>query len=347
VIRSTNNFGALRLAFAVLVILSHCPEGVDGNRSRELATQIFSTMSFGEIGVDGFFLISGYLITKSYLSSRSVQEYFLKRVLRIYPGYAVAFLLCVMLLGPYVGGRLTVSSITILLKNLAFMEAPEMPGVFQSAPYQSLNGAMWTIAYEFRCYVIVLLLGAAGVLSSRALVAMLAAICLAINAAHPDISGIVAPKLQIVLGDPKNMVRFLGVFECGAVFFLYRDSVIYKAKLASLAGVLLIACMFYSRGAEAALAVFGGYILFWFAFNVRSPVLAAVGRDTDLSYGVYLYAWPVENTLVWCFPLISPWLLFLETTAITALFAFGSWSLVEKPFLNLKENFVRALTTSA
>jgi peptidoglycan/LPS O-acetylase OafA/YrhL len=104
--RSSNNFGALRLFFAVLVMLSHSFELVDGDRSREILTRIFGNLSFGELGVDGFFLISGYLITKSFQDSRSTGEYVLKRVLRIYPGYVVAYLLCVLALGPFVGGQL-------------------------------------------------------------------------------------------------------------------------------------------------------------------------------------------------------------------------------------------------
>src|SRR3982074_3309146 len=89
--RQANNFGFLRLLFATLVILAHSPELVDGNRSREILTRIFGTMPLGEVAVDGFFLISGYLILQSLVNSKSYFEYLSKRVLRIYPGYIVAF----------------------------------------------------------------------------------------------------------------------------------------------------------------------------------------------------------------------------------------------------------------
>src|ERR1700722_9985256 len=91
-----NNFSILRMLFATLVILSHSYELIDGNRSREMLTHIFGTISFGILAVDGFFIVSGYLITKSYLSSAPM-NYLCKRILRIYPGFIIAFIASIIL----------------------------------------------------------------------------------------------------------------------------------------------------------------------------------------------------------------------------------------------------------
>jgi peptidoglycan/LPS O-acetylase OafA/YrhL len=73
---------------------------------------------------------------------------------------------------------------------------------------------------------------------------------------------------------------------------------------------------------------------------VRSTRLAAVGHKVDISYGVLLYANPVQKLLIWLYPGISPWLVFIEATAIASILALASWRLVEKPFLNLKAALV-------
>ena len=109
----------------------------------------------------------------------------------------------------------------------------------------------------------------------------------------------------------------------------------------------MIVLMFWPRVAEVAVVTLGGYILFWFAFNVASPRLAAIGRKSDISYGIYLYAWPVQKLLAWLDPAISPWVVFIETLMIAGSLAFVSWWLIEKPFLNLKSYFVPAMLASS
>jgi peptidoglycan/LPS O-acetylase OafA/YrhL len=84
---------------AIAVIVGHTPELLDGNRSREPFTRLFGVLSLGEVAVDGFFLISGYLLTSSLLSNPSLRRYFVHRITRIYPGFLVAFFFCVFAAG--------------------------------------------------------------------------------------------------------------------------------------------------------------------------------------------------------------------------------------------------------
>jgi peptidoglycan/LPS O-acetylase OafA/YrhL len=150
-----NNFSTIRIILASLVICSHSFELVDGNRSREILTRLFGTISFGVFAVDGFFLVSGYLITQSYLQSRNL-DYLLKRVLRIYPAYIVAFIISIGL-GEFSidgSGGLNAKLALHNLFNLLFLLSPIMKNPYPGSFYAGLNVSMWTISYEFHCYII-------------------------------------------------------------------------------------------------------------------------------------------------------------------------------------------------
>lgn len=86
-----NNFNLLRFIFASLVIVSHAPELRDGNKTNEILTQIFGTITFGQLAVDSFFIISGFLIVKSWNDKPIFTSFLLNRILRIYPGFICFF----------------------------------------------------------------------------------------------------------------------------------------------------------------------------------------------------------------------------------------------------------------
>jgi len=168
--RNGNNFNLLRLIFALLVLLSHAPELRDGNRSREILTSIFNTLSFGEFAVDGFFLLSGYLILKSWMSQPAVWPFLKKRVLRIYPGFVAASLICAFVIGPIVAepaGYFSRLWLPGFVRGMATLSEPVVPAIFTGTPYPGVNGSMWTISLEFACYMSVLLLGVLGALRTR------------------------------------------------------------------------------------------------------------------------------------------------------------------------------------
>ncbi len=347
-----NNFGLLRLSFAALVILAHSPELVDGNGSREILGRLFGTLSFGDVAVDGFFLVSGYLITLSLLRSKSNLEYLLKRVLRIYPGYVAAFLFSLLVIAPLAGGTISELRSVLhfkLLVHLMLLDSPELKSAFVNLPKPWLNGSIWTLAFEFRCYCALILFGALGVLQRRKIfLAITAVLVEGLIFTHEDIAffhlhihaHIPFPSelLHYLIGDPMEAIRLYAIFCCGSCFFLFSDKIVYRSRYAILAAAALLNLMFSYQLAEAAIAVLGGYILFWFAFSVKTDVLGRIGSRNDLSYGIYLYAWPIQNLLIWHFRQISPWLLVVLTVPLASACAFGSWICVERPFLNLKRH---------
>src|SRR4051794_34755403 len=84
---SRNNFNFLRLLFASLVILTHSVELVDGSPRREPLQQLRLPWTVSHLAVDGFFLLSGYLIAQSWIREPHLLRFLWKRVLRIYPGF--------------------------------------------------------------------------------------------------------------------------------------------------------------------------------------------------------------------------------------------------------------------
>ncbi|MGU3330491.1 acyltransferase [Methylobacterium sp. WL18] len=336
-----NNFGVVRVVLAVLVIISHAPEIIDGNRSRELLTRAFGTLSFGEMAVDGFFLVSGYLIAHSARTTPNYTGYLTKRILRIYPGFVMAFLTCLVIVAPSAGGTLGAIAPADTAARILFLASPVVPGSFAGLPYPFLDHAMWTISYEFRCYVLMALLGAAGALRSRgAYLSVLASLLIlyVFRSQLPEIT-----PLGRLVGIVPDMIRLSLLFICGGTFYLFADRIRYTHRGAALAVALLLPLMYSSPLSEPAFAVLGGYLIFWFALAVPQTTLSQLTERVDISYGLYLYAWPIQSLLALYVPGISPWLM-----AILAVMGAGglgvlSWRFIERPALRFQPRFMAAL----
>ena len=332
-----NNFGFLRLLFAALVIVSHSPELVDGNRSREILTRVFGTLSFGEVAVDGFFLISGYLITQSFVRAPSTLAYLRNRVLRIVPAYLISFALCVAVVAPFAGDSVELSPRALywLLPQIFSLAPPTIPGVFAGLPYPLLNGAMWTIAYEFRCYLLAAILGLLGFYRPRMRLMLAAAVAALLLLSASGIMESVHIQNVRWFGSARDDVRLTGVFGVGALYYLFRERIPLTHAGAGLAAIALSGLMFQPMLAEAAYAILGDYLILWCAFKVPVLRLSRLDNSTDISYGLYLYGWPIQTLIIWHDRSVNPWLVCILTLALASLLGYFSWTLVEKPCLSL------------
>ena len=336
-----NAFGFLRLVFASLVIVSHVPNLIDGNPWREPLYSLTRTMSLGSVAVNGFFLISGYLVVASFCKQPTVFAYLLRRVARIVPGYLVACLFCILIVAPLSGASW--EAIAGSAKNLAVttfkLEEPFVPGTFAGTHLPTLNGSMWTINFEFRAYLLVILLGLAGFFRWRQGVPLIVA---GMWLGYEVTKGFVeAPLLLSALSWllPKEYLAILfeltATFLVGSTFYLYRDRIALRPGLAIVAAVLLVPALFVPPLAVPAFAVLGGYIIFTLGFGVTRGPLARINNANDISYGVYLYAWPVGKLLLWYWPAMPLLACIAANWLIACALGWVSWHVIEKPAMAL------------
>jgi peptidoglycan/LPS O-acetylase OafA/YrhL len=340
--KDSNNFNFLRLLFAVLVLLSHAPELIDGDRHREILTMLFHTISFGELAVYGFFLLSGYLIVQSWQRTPQLLFFLKKRILRIYPGFIVASLVCAFVVGPLGASSpsyLAQLDLFQLFKSTLFLLLPAVPPVFMDQPHPFVNGALWTIGYEFRCYLLVALFGILGIINRRKLWLIFSVFVLGLSlvvSVFPNFADeIHIPGLKFLLSNPSDFIRLLTYFCAGGCFYLFREKIHYKQVWVLMAFSLTILSLFEAHALQLVLPTLGAYLFFGFSF-LSLPALQQIMPSADISYGVYLYGWPTQKLLYWYFPLISPWLAFVLTCGICVVCGYLSWYLVEKPSLALK-----------
>lgn len=338
--RQANNFDFLRLALAVLVLYSHCyPLGTGSEAAEPIRRLTHGQMTGGAVAVDLFFVMSGFLITASAERSRSVGSYFGKRFARIYPAFVVAAVLAVALVLPVSGGTLLPGTAaqraggfvlqTLRLREFLYVNA------FARNPYpDAINGSLWSVQYEFWCYLGVALLLAGGFLKHR-VVLLLAFVAAVIVSVLFLVRGWIfgGKWLGVLLGSPQLWARLLPMYLAGVVFFLWRDRIRFHFGGACAALLLLgLACVL-PFGCAALFPLAGAYLVFYLAF---SPALRlhGFGRFGDFSYGTYLYAFPVEQMLMKGFGRpVQPSLLFCCAAPLTLLLAVGSWYGVERRFL--------------
>ncbi len=314
-------FGVLRLFLAVLVLVSHAAELVQGDDWLRQQTGAFT---LADIGIGGFFVVSGYLAAGSYARKPGPASYLAGRVLRIVPAYAVWFIVCVAVVAPLGGGEVPVLA---NLGNLARLLPPEANHDFAGLGDSELNHPMWTVAHGMRVFVIVALLGWLGVYRRFGRIALLIATAgLMVAHAFDILDGVWIPA-STVFGYPADTLRYLTLFAIGAVHHAWRDRIPLTAAGTALSLAAMTALLFAGTTVpDLGIAAFGGYALLWAAGK-----LPALGERWDVSYGLYLMCWPVLLLTLWWAGPLDPAPLIAIALPLTAALGWLSQTLIERP----------------
>lgn len=342
--RNRNSFDTLRLVAATMVFVSHFL-GMAGLGEPHVAPL---QATLGSAGVYIFFAMSGFLVTDSVMRGASLPFYTASRVLRVYPGLLACLTVCV-LFGAMVTtvGRTAYWHSTethlFMLGNLFPLGLPAfitLPGVFEGARWPAVNGSLWTIKYELTCYAALAAVYLASARHRRAVAALILTIGLLVMIAGMR-SYDPAARESYVEFELASFLRLATPFFVAGLLRAYltvpRARLIYPATaLAVLYAVLL------PFGGSMIVAV---ALLSVMTIGVGSSSylrIPALGRVGDLSYGIYLYAYPVSNLAT--IALLPRWgvasTMGLAATTIVGL-SFLSWTIVEKPTLALKARVPR------
>lgn len=313
--RPSNFFDVLRLVAAAMVVVGHSWSllGIPG-------VPTMGGITIHHLGVYIFFSISGYLLSVSWARSPRPAAFMVRRCLRIFPALILVVLVTVFVIGPVMTTLLAAdywgsSQTWQYLLNMTLFAQYDLPGVFLANDQQAVNGSLWSLGPEFCCYLMVMLLGLVGARFSFIARAVL-------------LVGLLSTTILLPIERPLRITAI-------AVVFFLAGSLLAKVRVPNrlslwpaLASLVALFFIDGDLGLVMASAVVPYAVV---AVGSRTSSIAQVVRRAgDPSYGMYLWAFPIQQTII---VLWGPLPLFWNIVVVLGLSAaagYASWHLLEK-----------------
>lgn len=332
----TSGWDYMRLSLAIGVMLAHSVT-IAGGKEAFLPINPYINKIFLSLLIPMFFCLSGFLVARS-LNSVSLPVFVGLRFLRIFPALVVEVTLSALILGTILTKfdlltYFTSGQFYEYFQNLIGIVKFQLPGVFHENPLPKIvNGSLWTVPFELQCYIALTLLAAIGI--AKYWQAMLAAL-----ASMTAYNLWFDTAVQMKAIDGRMLVLY---FLAGVTFYLMR-------KLIPLSIAIFIACVALSSWLFLS-PLFYEFNFYYFApipvayctvyLGLLTPPKAPIIFSGDYSYGMYLYAFPIQQTVALALA-GTGWLTwyydFGISLIIVSCFAAFSWFAIERPILRLKK----------
>ena len=308
-----NALNALRLAFAVLVIVSH------SFALLELPEPTYASVPLGGWAVAGFFAISGYLIPRARIHT-DLRTFLTRRARRIYPAFWICCAVIAGVASP-VAAHLTGASyqpraaLTYVLGNATTYLAQTNIGAetHRAPPHLNMwNGPAWTLVFELTCYLI-----AGAVLSLTSARRHQTAVALT--------AYVIATTAAITSGNQHGLGWFVALFAAGWVVATRAEQVRPTPATTGLA-------LFLALAAAAIHPTLAAVPLAYAVLGAGALLPVRQFRTNDISYGTYLYGWPIQQLLIVLG--VDALAVFLPVAVTLAMLAgTASWFLLERHLL--------------
>jgi len=341
-----NNFNLIRFIAASMVIFYHAYPltGTLGGPLNQFG------LSLGHVAVDIFFVTSGFLITGSLMVRENMLAFIVARILRIYPALIVAVLFCVFVVGLYFTTQPTASYLSnpgvyqFIKNNVLLIAGPlywYLPGVFESNVYKgAVNGSLWTLPFELYMYALLAFLGAFAFISPRMISRKTFTFLIVVIAAVSMFAYLLNQVMHYT--DSYDFIftsRFTAMFFAGGTLYLLRDRVLLSNRLFF---ACLITLTFFSSHPQIIMVLYSlmvAYLVIYLAY-VPSGWIRQFNRLGDYSYGVYIYAFPVQQMVAATIVGVGVTTMIAIAWPVTLILAMLSWHIIEKPMLGKKDCYL-------
>lgn len=330
-----NSLNLIRLSLAVLVIISHAPYLCLGVEAVNQIPILNHSHQLGNYAVNMFFCISGFLIAHS-ARRGSVLGYLRRRILRIFPAYWTSILFVIFVGAPFAAfigasgpfsweGALEYAGANF---DLFFLQYSLFDGPV--GPYSgSWNGSAWTLSYEFLGYLLLIPLFYIRALRRNAALVVPGMYLLSL------LPFFIFTVLDVNNNTLWEVARLYPMFFAGTLLYVYGDRISINPYL----GVLCCIISFIAQFSAPAVVVQLGQLGYAYGILTLGVVIkTSLCHQNDISYGMYIYAWPVQVILILAGSASLGWFTNAALTIVCTLpLAWLSWMLIEKPAMNLKE----------